>query len=181
VYRLDSSGQGTLEDPADSFRQLGEVGQQALKEMRLLIHQLRPDVLQEAGLVEALRQRLDSVELRTNIEPVLVKKGNLEDLPPEIEDQLFNIAQEALNNSLRHAQANEVKVEIFEEHGNVMLSIEDNGQGFDTSLRNPGMGLQNMSERVKAIGGEFTITSDIDQGTKVAVTIDTKEKQEEHG
>jgi len=171
--------QGTLEDPAESFHQLGKVGQQALKEMRLLIHQQRPDILQEVGLVEALQQRLDRVELRANIEPRMVTNGNLDDLPNEIEDQLFNIAQEALNNSLRHAQASEVVVDISEENGRVSLTIEDDGRGFQTRQRNHGMGLNNMAERATTIGGEFLIESKIGRGTKVRVAVDLNGKREE--
>jgi len=171
--------QGTLEDPAESFHQLGKVGQQALKEMRLLIHQLRPDILQEVGLVEALQQRLDRVELRANIEPRLVTNGNLVDLPHEIEDQFFIIAQEALNNSLRHAQASAVVVDVSEQNGRVSLTIEDDGRGFKTSQRNHGMGLSNMAERVATIGGEFFIESKIGRGTKVRVAVDLNGKREE--
>ena len=170
--------QGTLGNPAESFHQLVQVGQQALKEMRLLIHQLRYDVLQEADLVEALQQRLDSVELRANVEPTLDVKGDLDDLPAEVEDQLYNIAQEALNNSLRHAQASAVKVNIFKDNGRVSLMIEDNGHGFETSQRNHGMGLNNMEERAKSIGGEFLIESKIGRGTKVRVAVDINGKQE---
>jgi len=79
--------QGTLDDPADSFRQLGEVGQQALKEMRLLIHQLRPESLDDLGLRDALKERLETVEMRANIEPELITKGNLDELPDVIEEQ----------------------------------------------------------------------------------------------
>ena len=68
------SRQGTLEDPADAFRRLGDVGQQALREMRLLLHQLRPSLLEEGGLVNALVQRLESVELRANIDARLYHK-----------------------------------------------------------------------------------------------------------
>jgi len=171
--------QGTLEDPADSFRQLGEVGYQALREMRLLIHQLRSDVLEEVGLLEALQQRLDSVERRTNIEPVLIAEGNLDDLPPEIEDQLFNIAQEALNNSLRHAQATEVIVEINEHQGQVELTISDNGKGYDTERPVTGMGLENMTERARSIGAEIKIASETGQGTTVSIIAPTRFMKEE--
>ncbi len=83
------SRQGTLEDPADAFRRLGDVGQQALREMRLLLHQLRPSLLEEGGLVNALVQRLESVELRANIDARLITNGDLEGLPPAIEDELL--------------------------------------------------------------------------------------------
>jgi signal transduction histidine kinase/DNA-binding response OmpR family regulator len=164
--------QGTLDDPADAFRRLGAVGQQALREMRLLLHQLRPSILEEEGLVNALQQRLDTVEKRSNIDAQLIIRGDLRDLPQKIEDELFNIAQESLNNSLRHARAESIKVYIEENQGALTLSIEDDGIGFDTSTKFTGMGLRNMQERAHAIGGELSIYSATEYGTRVTISVD---------
>ncbi len=171
--------QGTLDDPADSFRQLGEVGQQALKEMRLLIHQLRPESLEDLGLRDALKERLESVEMRANIKPELIVRGDLDELPEEMEEELFFIAQEALNNSLRHAQATEVKVEILENQGQVKLVISDNGKGYDTNQPVAGMGLENMIERARSIDADISIFSEIDQGTAVSVIAQTGPTEEQ--
>jgi signal transduction histidine kinase/DNA-binding response OmpR family regulator len=165
------SEQGTLEEPADSFRQLGEVAGQALREMRLLIHQLRPSLLEEVGLVQALQQRLDSVELRANIESDLIIRGDFEDLPPDVEDQLFHIAQEALNNSLRHAHASRVTVELLEEKNKLRLSVVDDGKGFDIGQETTGMGLGNIRDRAKSINADAAIKSEVDQGTCIQVTL----------
>lgn len=172
--------QGILDDPANSFRQLGEVGQQALKEMRLLIHQLRPDSLNDLGLRDALKERLEVVEMRANIEPELIAQGNLDEIPEGMEEQLFYIAQEALNNSLRHAQATEVKVEILENHGQVKLVISDNGKGYDTNQPVTGMGLGNMIERARSIDAEFSISSVIGQGTAISVIAPLRPMKEEN-
>lgn len=174
---LQSSGwesmarQGTLADPADSFHRLGVLGQQALREMRLLLHQLRHTTLEEKGIVKALQMRLDAVERRANIDSTLVVQGNLKALPHKIENELFYIAQEALNNSLRHARADAVKVLIEEDQGVITLSVEDNGIGFDVSANRSGMGLTNMLERAQAIAGELSIHSGEMQGTRVSVTV----------
>lgn len=163
--------QGTLADPADAFHHLGVVGQQTMKEMRLLLHQLRPTVLEEEGLIKAIQQRLDAVERRANIDTQVVVRGNLEALPHNIEDELFNIAQEALNNSLRHAMAESVVVHIEEDQGTVTLSVEDDGIGFDASERYSGMGLRNMQERADSISGELSIGSEAEHGTRVKITV----------
>lgn len=163
--------QGTLKDPADSFRFLGEVGQQALREMRLLLYQLRPSLLEECGLVEALQQRLDSVETRANVETLLNAQGNLTALPPKIEQEIFNIAQEALNNSLKHSRAEHVRVFLQEDHNNINLIIEDDGRGFDTKKKYAGMGLRTMQERARSIEGEFTIQSEKNHGTRVSISV----------
>jgi signal transduction histidine kinase len=165
------AAQGRLEDPAASFRQISGVGQQALREMRLLIHQLRPPILEEVGLVGALQQRLEAVEHRAGIEARLLTEGEVEDLPDEIEEQLFHIAQEALNNALRHADAPEVTVRIEARPAEIRLSVADNGQGFVTGQDSAGLGRVTMMERTEAVGGRLTIDSQPGQGTMVEVTV----------
>jgi len=163
--------QGTLEDAAESFRYLGEVGLQSLREMRLLLYQLRPSLLSESGLVEALQLRLNSVESRANIDAQLSVKGNLTGLPRKVEEELFNIAQEALNNSLKHAQAEKVRVMLEEDRANIRLIVEDNGTGFDTQKAYAGMGLATMQERTHLLGGDFSIRSEPNGGVKVVVSV----------
>jgi signal transduction histidine kinase len=163
--------QERLADPIGSFRRLSEVGQQALKEMRLMIHQLRPPILEDVGLVAALRQRLEAVEQRANVEARLVTGEEGVHLPQPIEDHLFHIAQEALNNALRHAAATEVIVRIEADGNEVLLSVEDNGTGFDPGLDSAGMGMTTMQERAEAIGGQITVNSVPGQSTTVEVTV----------
>jgi len=163
--------QGRLENTPDSFRQLGDVALQALKEMRLLIHELRPTVLEEAGLVGALRQRLDTVEERVSVETRLLIQGEVDHLPRAVEEELFHIAQEALNNALRHAGATAITVRIEAQDEQVILSVQDDGMGFDSTLDSAGMGLTTMQERAEAIGGRVSITSVPQQGTTVEVAV----------
>lgn len=168
--------QGTLEDPASSFQRLGALGQQVLREMRLLVHQMRAPTLEEEGLVNALQQRLDAVETRANIDAQLQVCADLTALTPAVEDELFKIAQEALNNSLKHARATTVKVAIKEEQGKITLSVEDDGIGFDTSKKYGGMGLGNMVQRADAVAAAFTLYSASDRGTQVTITVDLTEE-----
>lgn len=171
--------QGTLEDPADSFHRLGEVGQQALRDLRLLIHQMRPSELAERGLVGSLEQRLESVERRTNIEAVLRIEGELAGLPHKTEEELYFIAQEALNNSLRHARAGLVQVSIYSSPGAITLIVEDDGCGFDPSAKHTGMGLGNMQERALSIAGKCQILSEPGHGTRVTVSVPLREEMEQ--
>lgn len=157
------------EETAEYFAQIGRTGRQALKEMRLLIHKLRPSILSQEGLVRALQQRLNSVEGRAGIENRLVVEGEAK-LSPLLEDALHQIAQEALNNALKHALASEVAVCLDSSHSeHVVLRIEDNGQGFDLAVaaQSDGMGLTSMRERAESFGGEVRIQSGPDQGTIV--------------
>jgi len=157
------------EETAEYFAQIGKTGRQALKEMRLLIHKLRPSILSKEGLVRALQQRLNSVEGRAGIENQLIVKGEVK-LSPLLEDALHQIAQEALNNALKHALASEVSVCLDTSHGEyVVIRIEDNGRGFDLAkaAQSDGMGLTSMQERAENFGGELHIQSGPDQGTIV--------------
>lgn len=167
---------------AQDFARLGEIAQQALREMRLLIHQLRPSVLEREGLAGAVQQRLDSVERRAGIDARLLVEGEI-NLPTLSEDHLYRIIQEALNNALKHAGATQVTVYI-RSRGHVMhtttngcaatgveVEISDNGQGFDPERVVQGMGLGSMRERAQRLGGLVTITSAMGAGTTVRVRI----------
>ncbi len=160
---------GDLENVQQYSARIGDTAEQSLKEMRLLLHNLRPSLLQDAGLVEALQQRLDSVEKRAGIQIRLVYEDDI-DLPPGVEETMFHIAEEALNNSLKHARATAVTITIQQTHTQVTLTIQDNGCGFNqTALPDKGgMGLTSMRERAQMLGGTVTIES---QAGKTAVTL----------
>ena len=161
-----------LSSPAESFKQLGTINLQALKEMRLLIHHLRPSDLEEMGLVNALRQRLETVEQRAGIKAQLEVDGELPPLPISIEDELYAIAQEALNNSLRHSSASKVTVEIELVEDELILSVQDNGIGFEIQNVKQGIGLGSMQERARKIDGDIEITSQPGQGTLIKVKVE---------
>ncbi len=166
------SEKGELKNPVDSFRQLEELSVQALSEMRLLIHQLRPPVLEETGLVGALQERLEAVEHRVGLETKLLTEGDVEGLPQQVEEEFFHISQEALNNALRHADASNIQIRIEVENGSARLAVEDDGSGFDPSESNGGLGLITMRERAESLGGDFKLTSDDDHGTVVEVRLE---------
>ena len=162
----------------ETLHELGMTSQQALKEMRLLLYRLRPLALQFDGLAETLQHRLDAVEKRAGIKARLVIPDELPLLMPDIEETLYHIAQEALNNALKHADATAVTVQITQEaNGVLQLVVVDNGRGFDlaVALEAGGMGLANMRQRAESQGGTLTIGSspnkNPDQGTIVTVQI----------
>jgi PAS domain S-box-containing protein len=161
-----------LSSPAEAFKQLGAINLQALKEMRLLIHHLRPSNLEEMGLVNALQQRLETVEQRAGIKALLEVNGELPPIPVYIEDELYAIVQEALNNSLRHSSASKVAVEIKLVEDKLVLSVQDNGVGFEVQNVKQGIGLGSMKERAGKIDGEIEITSQPGQGTLVIVKVE---------
>ena len=171
--RLESAGR--LEEAEDPLGELGEIAQQALKEMRLMVHELRPPDLEEVGLLGALHLRLGAVEKRAGVDAHLVA-GKVPVLSPQVEEWLYRIAIEALNNALKHAEATEVTVRLQPAGGGVLLEVEDNGCGFDASrmAERRGIGLNSMRERAEGMGGALEITSEAGKGTTVRVRIGTE-------
>jgi signal transduction histidine kinase len=152
--------------------QIGELTQGALKEMRLLIHQLRFPVLSQEGLLAALRQRLEMVEQRAGVNATL-EVDHFRDLPTSLEEGLYWIALEALNNALKHSRSTAVLVRLSVKEAQVEMEIKDNGQGFDVqaAAASNGVGLVSMRERAAGFGGSFSVTSAIGEGTTVCVSI----------
>lgn len=147
--------------------------------MRLLVYELRPLALTGFGLVGALQQRLDAVERRSGVEVQLSIDEELE-LPARVEEELFRIAMEALNNALKHANPTKVTVALRNEEIRgipcIELSIIDDGKGFDPDTKDDkgGLGLVSMQERIEKLGGELSILSVPGEGTQVKVCVDLK-------
>jgi signal transduction histidine kinase len=173
--RLFRSGkEGDVTEP---LAELGEIAQQALKEMRLLVYELRPPTLAQEGLLGALHLRLNAVERRAGVEAHLVSDGLFE-LPAPIEEGLYRIAQEALNNSLKHAGATSVTICLGVEGGNVVLEVTDNGSGFELQpdpYQRGGIGLSSMRERAEKLGGALEVRSAPGEGTTVQVRLQMME------
>lgn len=163
---------GDLDQVQTAIARLGAIGQQALKEMRLLVYELRPSVLQREGLVRALRHRLETVERRAGVEVQMLTE-NYQTQPASLEAELYHVIQEALNNVLKHAAASEVVVSLTQTGQHLHVNIEDNGQGFDveTLAESSGFGLASMQERVEKFGGNLTLTSRPGHGTQVTITL----------
>lgn len=154
---------------------LGEIRsttQEALWEMRLLIFELRPPILENEGLAVALQARLEAVEGRVGLETEFTARGNGR-LSARIEEEVYRIAQEALNNVLRHAQAKHVRVCLDDDGHRVVVEIVDDGIGFDPLAAEHcgGLGLCGMAERAARLGGELVVESEPGQGTKIRVEV----------
>ena len=168
--RLLVSGDVTV--AADSLRALQGTAQEALDEMRLLIFELRPPILEQVGLVAALQARLNAVEGRANLQTRLIADG-VGDLPSSVEQALYRIAQEALNNALKHAHAQHIAVQLQQMERRVVLEINDDGVGFDPPVAhaNGGLGLRGIAERVAQLEGRLTLQSAWGAGTQLRVEV----------
>jgi signal transduction histidine kinase len=161
---------GQADRAYDYLERLGESADRALREMRLMIYRLRPSQLEDVGLVGAMQRRLEMVEQRAGIQVQFTHEPG-PTLSEEVEQALYYIAEEALNNALKHAAAAEVRVAVTYPPGHVRLCVKDNGCGFDVAHTSRGLGLQSLRERVEALAGELTIASEPGEGTRVVACL----------
>jgi len=163
------------------LRNLREMNDQAITELRNIMANLRPAQLDDLGLVPALRwyvsqyqARCPTIHLQLNIE----RQPNR--LPPEHETVLFRAVQEALTNIRRHAQATQVTLNLTKDHSTVRLEVIDNGVGFDPKQPprhepGSGLGLPGMRERVALVNGRLEIDSGPGRGTRIVVELPLRE------
>lgn len=150
---------------------------QTLEQVRELSLNLRPPMLDDLGLAPTLRWYIKQYAKRLNIETKFEVHGLAERLPSELETALYRVAQEALTNVARHAQASRVQLRLERKGSTIIASIEDNGQGFDVAkvisreAAVKGTGLLGMRERVTLLGGHLDIHSRPGHGTQLLVKI----------
>ncbi len=159
-------------DPEEGRRRLDELRQLtrgALAEMRALLLELRPGALGEKPLGDLLRHLAEAMTSRTRV-PVTINTGGSGEPPLPVKIAFYRIAQEAFNNIAKHAAATEVAVDLRCASDGIMLSIVDNGVGFDTSGVLPDqLGVAIMRERAEGIGAQLTIDSQPGHGTRVGL------------
>ncbi len=154
-----------------------ESGRRALKEIRLLVFETQSQKADETtNLVAALQERFNFVENRVGIQTDIILDGSLAHIQSEWNENLYWIAIEALNNALKHAQTNKVKVFFRCHDGRFEMEIVDNGMGFDITLSNGGgMGMRTMQERAELLDGQLSVTSAPGHGTSVLFCVEIKE------
>ncbi|MEZ4770982.1 MAG: GAF domain-containing sensor histidine kinase [Caldilineales bacterium] len=157
---------------ASQVREIKGFSTHALGELRQIIADLRPPILDDMGLAAALKWYVQGFEGRRGIRGTYILEGQPIRLPSEFETVLFRIAQESLTNVAKHAGATTVTVMLRFAPGTVCLLIEDDGRGFDANAnRMGGWGLLGMRERASLLGGQCLIDSTPGKGTRVWTTV----------
>ena len=164
----------------DVSKQLLEIStftSQAIAEVRSISHALRPSALEQVGLTKAIEWMVDQIA-QTSTAKYSSELENIDGvLKADMEINLYRIAQEALNNVIKHSQATEVIVQLAREPEAIVVSVFDNGRGFEkkSSERNGsvhgGFGLSNMAERAKVLGGRIEIQSNAGGGTRLTLQV----------
>ncbi|HSO11713.1 MAG TPA: GAF domain-containing sensor histidine kinase [Anaerolineales bacterium] len=161
---------GQVEQAGQYLEDIQNTAQESLADMRLLIYELRPPILDKEGLIAALQNRLISVEDRVRISSSI--QTNLTGrLPSEVEEGLYQITREALNNIIKHARAKNILIRIQKEAESVSMEISDDGIGFfpESARRKGCLGLINMQERAQSQGWQIEIESSPGNGTRIKV------------
>lgn len=161
----------------DKIGETRQLAQNSLSNLRQIVYGLRPSILDDLGLIPATRWYA-----RTNLEKagIMVEidaNGDLESLAPQLNASLFRIAQEAINNILRHSEAKNVEINFAQVEGRIVVEVADDGQGFDPSsvkekaLQLHHIGLLGMQERAELIGGSTEVISEPGSGTKIVISV----------
>ncbi|MER6184110.1 sensor histidine kinase [Streptomyces sp. NPDC001652] len=157
------------------LRQAQEITRESLDEVRRLVRRLRPGVLEDLGLVSALTSLTTEFSTHTRLRVVRRFDAGLPVLDQETELVLYRVAQEALTNAARHAEADRVEVSLRHSEGTVVLAVTDDGRG--TGMAREGAGLRGMRERALLIGATLDVTSRPQAGTQVRLTTPVSRKQ----
>jgi len=162
-------------EATQNVHELRNMAHQAMADMRMLLFQLHPPALEDEGLVAALQMRLEAIESRAGLQVELRVEGE-NNLPIFLEEVLYKIAHEALNNIVKHAKAEHVTIHFLFSDRHCRMTIEDDGVGFDpvTAQGEGGLGLRGIAERVQQIGGHLLVESSPKQGAKLQVAVNTQ-------
>jgi two-component system sensor histidine kinase UhpB len=165
---------GAPEVAQQRVQELRELTMLALDDVRRIAVELRPSVLDDLGLVAALRAHVDAVNAAGGVAIGLAVAGMDGRLPPEVELALYRVAQEAITNARRHAQASRAAVRLIRDGAHVVLEVTDDGVGFDPAAVQAGrggLGLAGMRERLALIGGDLALRSAPGRGTTVTARV----------
>jgi signal transduction histidine kinase len=161
------AGNPELRSHLDSIKKLAENSVKVVRNMSLL---LRPSMLDDLGLVPALQWQAREVSRRSSMEVVVEAETVADDLPEAHKTCIYRVVQEALHNCARHSGARSVRLTAVQDEARIVLSIEDDGKGFDSKTVR-GMGLLGMEERVTHLGGTFRVNSRPGKGAKLQIEL----------
>ena len=173
LLRLEALAQDLPPERAAEVAEVKRIASQAMEELLNLARQLRPTALDDHGLVPAIEAQLRGFGESTGLEATLDTRGDPEALDEEKQTVIYRVAQEALTNAGRHARAGRIDVALHASADGAVLSVRDDGLGFDpAAARGSGrLGLDGMAERARLVGGELDLRSSPGAGTEVTLRL----------
>ena len=171
-------------DPKDGahavqkFEEVSQLIKQIIKEVRRVTFNLKPTVLGDYGLQAALKVFIQEIGRLTDIELIFKTDGEIDRLPQKIENNIFRIIQEAINNAIKYSGADRIEVTLTEVEDNLVIEVSDQGKGFDAKIVESrsvniesGRGFFNMYERTEYVNGHLSIDAHPGKGTKVVLKV----------
>jgi signal transduction histidine kinase/GAF domain-containing protein len=173
VTQMLTDNSGSAQIYLERLEKIEELARTGLAEARRSVVALRPQLLEESTLQNALHRLIGQMQSTTKTTLIYESKGVVYALPIEIENHLLRIVQEALTNAIKYANANNILVELVYNDAQCLLRIKDDGQGFGVGSVSSlgGFGLLGMSERAEQIGAQLAIQSEPGRGTEIVVVI----------
>ncbi len=179
-FRIQSAGEKIVSQKSKVWKDLSDAWtllEQSIHEVRRVSHNLRPSILDDLGLVSAVRNMCEEFADRTRIKVKLKSSRFPQRLLPEVELSVFRIIQEALNNVEQHSRATHLALQIQKKNSHLMVTIKDNGRGFDPQgsyrqrSKARGFGLEGIRERVSTLGGQLDVRAAANKGVHISIEI----------
>jgi len=180
-YQIESIDPRSGEKAAQKIAEVDQLLKQVIREVRRVTFNLKPTVLGDYGLQAALNVFVQETAKLVDVKLVYKTNGELERLPQKIENNIFRIIQEAINNAIKYSEADVIEISLSQIDDNVVITVKDEGKGFDTRLVEArsvniesGRGFFNMYERTEYVNGKLSIESTPGQGTTVTLVVPVK-------
>jgi signal transduction histidine kinase len=173
---LPDSTRPEVREQVAGIRALAENNVAVVRNMALL---LRPSMLDDLGLVPALQWQARETSRNTGIQVNVAADGVSDDLPEEHKTCIYRVVQEALHNCARHSGARQVEVAVIQNPGDIVVTIQDDGRGFEPAAER-GLGLLGIEERVTHLGGALRVDAHRGQGALLAMTLPLTNHNGEH-
>ncbi len=179
-YKFDTAGKNHNQEQEKYFNETKLLIDSAIAETRNIAHRILPPILNQFGIIPALKALSEQVNDKCKINVVFQTYELTGRLNNKVELALYRIAQEALSNAIKHAEARNIKIQLIRHPGLLVLIIEDDGKGFDVSVKSAAnsMGLVNIQERTNMLHGNLIINSSPEMGTEIMVEIPFSDKSE---
>jgi two-component system, NarL family, sensor histidine kinase UhpB len=171
TIQAERAADGDPELAPDALRRVADAVRESLDEVRRIARELRPEALDDLGLVNALIALCRRVDGQDGLRVSRELEAELPPLAPDVELVVYRIAQEALTNTLRHSGARSASVSLRADTRRLSLSVADDGRGMPADLPRGTAGIAGMRERALLVGGRLAISSRPGQGTEVGLTI----------
>jgi two-component system sensor histidine kinase UhpB len=169
----------------DKLSQTKKLAADSLLELRKIIYDLRPTILDDLGLAAAIRSYANKNFVQAGIKLKVTVSDTLSEIPEDLSSNLFRISQEVINNIVRHSKARNAEITLIQEDDHISLRINDDGQGFNVDevlgqvMQAQQWGLSGIKERSELLGGKVEINSKKEAGTKIQVDIPIRSQMRE--